>query len=100
VPARAIDADEAERYGIVTRVVPDEEILDAAIALADELCEFTPFGLFATKQVMWANVDIPNLEAAIQLENRNQIMASASGETEEAARAFFEKRKPHWSDEG
>jgi len=49
---------------------------------------------------MWANLDIPNLEAAIQLENRNQIMAGASGETEEAARAFFEKRKPRWSEGG
>ena len=96
--ARVVDADEAERYGIVTRVVPDEQILSAALALADELCDFTPFGLFATKQVMWANLDIPNLEAAIQLENRNQIMAGASGETEEAARAFFEKRKPHWKE--
>ena len=97
--ARSIDAAEAERYGVVTRVVDDEEIVDAALVLADELCDFTPFGLFATKQVMWANLDIPNLEAAIQLENRNQIMASSSGETEEAARAFFEKRKPRWSEE-
>jgi enoyl-CoA hydratase len=96
--ARVLDADRAERYGIVTRVVPDAEIESAALALADELCDFTPFGLFATKQVMWANLDIPNLEAAIQLENRNQIMAGASGETEEAARAFFEKRKPRWSE--
>ncbi|MEZ4289764.1 MAG: enoyl-CoA hydratase-related protein [Myxococcota bacterium] len=96
--ARTLEADEAERYGLVTRVVPDEEILPAALALAEELCDFTPFGLFATKQVMWANLDIPSLEAAIQLENRNQIMAGSSGETEEAARAFFEKRKPRWSE--
>ena len=74
--------------------------ITAALALADELCDFTPFGLFATKQVMWANLDIPNLEAAIQLENRNQIRAGASGETDEAARAFFEKRKPRWSEGG
>ena len=98
--ARVLDAEEAERYGIVTRVVDDGQVVDAALALAGELCDFTPFGLFATKQVMWANLDIPNLEAAIQLENRNQIMAGSSGETEEAARAFFEKRKPRWSDRG
>jgi enoyl-CoA hydratase len=96
--ARSLDAEEAERYGIVTRIAPDEEILGTALELADELCEFTPFGLFATKQVMWANLDIPNLEAAIQLENRNQIMASTSGETEEVARAFFEKRRPRWNE--
>ena len=98
--ARVIDAEEAERYGVVTRVVPDGEALPAALALADELCEFTPFGVFATKQVMWANLDVPSLESGIQLENRNQIMAGASGETEEAARAFFEKRKPRWSEAG
>ena len=97
---RVIDAAEAERYGVVTRVVPDDEVVQAALGLADELCDFTPFGVFATKQVMWANLDIPNLEAAIQLENRNQIMAAASGETEEAARAFFEKRKPRWPEGG
>ncbi len=97
--ARVIDAEEAERYGIVTRVVPDGEAEGAALALADELCDFTPFGVFATKQVMWANLDAPNLEAAIQLENRNQIMAGLSGETEEAALAFFEKRKPRWTQE-
>lgn len=96
--ARVIDAEEAERWGLVTRVVPDDEVVGAALALADELCDFTPFGLFATKQVMWANLDIPSLEAAIQLENRNQIMAGSSGEPEEAARAFFEKRKPRWSE--
>jgi len=46
-------------------------MVDAALSLADELCELTPFALFATKQAMWAILDIPSLEAAIQLENRN-----------------------------
>lgn len=95
--ARRIDAVEAERIGLVTRLSEDGRVVDDALALATELCELAPFGVFATKQVMWANLDVPNLEAAIQLENRNQIMAGSSGETEEAARAFFEKRKPVWS---
>ena len=64
------------------------------------MCDLTPFGLFATKQVIWASFDIPNLEAPIQFENRNQIMAGTSGETEEAARAFFEKHKPRWTGRG
>lgn len=94
--ARHIDAVEAERIGLVTRLAEEGAVLDDALALARELCEFAPFAVFATKQVMWANLDVHHLEAAIQLENRNQIMAGASGETEEAARAFFEKRKPVW----
>ncbi|MEZ5569288.1 MAG: enoyl-CoA hydratase-related protein [Halioglobus sp.] len=95
--ARVIDAEQAEAYGIVTRLVEDAQLQEAALSLADELCDFAPFGVMATKQVMWANLDTPNLEAAIQLENRNQIMAGLSGEAEEAGRAFFEKRKPRWS---
>jgi enoyl-CoA hydratase/carnithine racemase len=97
---RVIDAEEAERYGVVTRVVDDDGAVDAALALADELCDFTPFGVFATKQVMWANLDVASLEAAIQLENRNQIMAAGSGDIEEAARAFLEKRRPRWREDG
>jgi enoyl-CoA hydratase/carnithine racemase len=96
--ARVVDAEEAERYGLVTRIAEDGEVVDAALALADELCDFTPFGVFATKQVMWANLDVGSLEVGIQLENRNQIMAGSSGETREAAAAFFEKRKPRWSE--
>jgi len=49
---------------------------------------------------MWANLEVGSLEIGIQLENRNQIMAGSSGETQEAAAAFFEKRKPRWSEEG
>jgi len=95
--ARVVGAQEALHYGIVTRLSEAGGVVEAALALADEICDFSPFGVFATKQVMWANLDVPSLETAIQLENRNQIMAGASGETEEAARAFFEKRKPDWS---
>lgn len=95
--ARRIDAVEAERIGLVTRLAEDGRVVDDALTLAGELCEFAPFAVFATKQVMWANLDVNHLETAIQLENRNQIMAGSSGETQEAARAFFEKRKPVWS---
>lgn len=95
--ARRFDAVEAERIGLVTRLSDDGKVVDDALTLANELCEFAPFAVFATKQVMWANLDVHHLEAAIQLENRNQIMAGSSGETVEAARAFFEKRKPVWS---
>lgn len=95
--ARRFDAKEAHEIGMVTRLSEPDRVVDAASTLADEICDFSPFGVFATKQVMWANLDVPNLETAIHLENRNQIMAGASGETEEAARAFFEKRKPNWS---
>ena len=94
--ARRFDAQEALDIGVVTRISEPGKVVDAALTLADEICDFSPFGVFATKQVMWANLDVSNLETAIQLENRNQILAGSSGEVQEASQAFFEKRKPSW----
>jgi enoyl-CoA hydratase/carnithine racemase len=94
--ARVIDATEAERIGLVSRVVPDGSALDAALEIADTLCSYSPFGVVMTKQVMWANVDASNVEAALHLENRTQILASTTGDVMEAAAAFAEGRAPVW----
>ncbi len=94
--ARVIDAAEAERIGLVSRVVPDGSALDAALEIADTLCTYSPFGVVMTKQVMLANVDAANIEAAIHLENRTQILASTTGDVMEAATAFAEGRPPVW----
>lgn len=93
--ARRVDADQAERLGIVSEVVPDA--LARALELADTICDYSPFGVVMTKEVMWANLDAASLEQAIHLENRTQILASTGGEVAEAAAAFMEKRSPDWS---
>ena len=83
---RAIDAAEAERIGLVSRVVPDDALLTEAIALASQLAGHTALGLRMTKEVMWANLDAPSLDAALALENRNQTIAAQSPEV----RAFMD----------
>jgi len=95
--ARAFDAVEAERIGLVSRVVPDGTVLDAALEIAETICSYSPFGVVMTKEVMWANVDAPNVEAAIHMENRTQILASTTGDVVEAAAAFMERRAPVWN---
>lgn len=95
--ARAVDAEEAERIGLVSEVVPAGSLLDRALELAATICGYTPFGVAMTKEVMWSNLDAPSLEAAIHLENRTQILATTGGEMAEAARAFLEKRPPSWA---
>lgn len=95
--ARVLDAAQAEGWGLVTRVVDDEKLLDEALVLAESLCDFSPYGLISTKQAMWANLNAGSLEEAMQIENRNQILNGLSGDVEEAAAAFFEKRKPDFS---
>jgi enoyl-CoA hydratase/carnithine racemase len=98
--ARVFDATEAERIGLVSRVVPDGSVVDAALEIAQTLCSYSPFGVVMTKQVMWANVDAPNVEAAIHMENRTQILASTTGDVAEAATAFMERRAPEWGRNG
>lgn len=94
--ARVLDAAQAEAWGLVTRTAADQALQQAALELAETLCEFSPYGLVSTKQAMWSNLDAPSLEAAMQVENRNQILNGLSGDVQEAAAAFFEKRKPNF----
>lgn len=95
--ARTVDADEAARIGLVAQVTaPDESVMTRALELATAICEYSPFGVAMTKEVMWSNLDAPSFEAAVHLENRTQILASTGGEVMEAAAAFREKRPPRW----
>ena len=74
--ARRFGADEAERIGLVSEVVDDEQLMARAQEIADILLSHSPFGLEMTKQVLRANQDAPNVSAAIALENRTQILAA------------------------
>jgi enoyl-CoA hydratase len=93
---RFADAAEAERIGLVTRVVPDAELLDAAYAEADLILANGPFGVRMTKEVMWSQLEIGSLQAGIDLENRTQVLSSFAGDMEEAMAAFLEKRPPQF----
>ena len=89
---RLIDADEAERLGLVSRVVRDGSVVDAALDVADEIRANSPTGVWMTKEVMWSQLEVGSLQAGIDLENRTQIMTSMSDDMQEAVRAFLEKR--------
>ena len=96
--ARVIGASQAEQWGLVTRVVTEKKLLAEALTVAASLCDFSPYGVVSTKQAMWSNLDAGSLEQAIELENRNQILNGLSGDVNEAAAAFFEKRKPNFEE--
>ena len=95
---RKVDADEAARIGLVSRVVPDGTVVDVALDMAAAMCELSPYGLQLTKQVLWANLEAGSLRAAIDVENRNQLMAGHTGNLEEAKAAFREKRRPKYEE--
>jgi enoyl-CoA hydratase len=88
VTGRTVDAEQAERMGIVSRVIPDESFADEALALAGEIAAYTSYGLRNTKEVMWHNLDTNNMAAAIALENRNQELGSRTPEVQEYMNAY------------
>ncbi|MGZ4681828.1 MAG: enoyl-CoA hydratase/isomerase family protein [Acidimicrobiales bacterium] len=94
---RIIDADEAERIGLVVRVVDDDALLDAAFETAGQIVANSPFGVWMTKEVMWSNLETGSQQAGIDLENRTQILASTTGDMTEAVTAFLEKRPPNYT---
>ena len=91
--ARVVDADEALRLGMVSRVSLDDSVVDDALAIAETLCGYGKFGVESTKQVLWANLDAASLEAALHLENRSQILASTGGVMGDATEAFRHRQR-------
>jgi enoyl-CoA hydratase len=89
-------ADEAERIGLVLETVPDDVLMERVYAKADEIMLNSPIGVALTKEGMWSALEIPGQQAAIDLENRQQIMASLSENATEGMRAFMEKRPPQY----
>jgi enoyl-CoA hydratase len=96
---RIMDAVAAERIGFVSRVVPDEQLDQAAEELAREMVSATPFALRLTKEILNTNIDAPSLLAATEVEGRGNLLCGFTEDAQEATRAvFFEKRPPKYRD--
>lgn len=87
-----VDAAWAERIGLVSRVV-DGDIVEGAIEFGRDITRNSPFGVRMTKEVLAFSVDAPSMEAAVEMENRTQVIATRTGDMAEAVAAFKEKRE-------
>jgi 2-(1,2-epoxy-1,2-dihydrophenyl)acetyl-CoA isomerase len=88
-----LSATEAERIGLLNRVVPTEELPKAIDILADKLIKSPSLALGLAKQALWKNIQ-GSLASALREEARNQKVCLASEDHREAVRAFLEKRDP------
>ena len=86
---RTVSADEAQRRGLVSAMVEPDGLLNRALELGSLIAGLTPLGVQLTKRALQVNTDAPGLAAAMELENRNQVLAHA---TDEAA-----ARRQKWS---
>jgi enoyl-CoA hydratase/carnithine racemase len=91
---RFINAARALSTGLVSEVVPDAELPKAAESYVEEMLTTSPMGLRLTKEGLNIAVDAPSLEAAMAIENRNQILCSRTDDAREGMLAFLEKRPP------
>jgi enoyl-CoA hydratase len=89
---RPVDGAEAAAIGLVLETVPDGDLLDAAFRLAEQIVANTPLGTWMGKATLWSNLEIPSLEAAIDLEARTQILTLATEDAREQLLAYRERR--------
>ena len=91
--ARLLDAQEADRYGLVSRVVPDAELLERTLALAAQIASYSLPALMAIKESVnraWES----SLAEGILFERRELHARFASADAREGMQAFLDKRKP------
>ncbi len=86
-----VEAEEAQRIGLVNRVVPDDELVDAANALAGRLAAMPTRALGRIKQSLYASFE-SNLESALEAEAQGQTLCGYTNDHREGVAAFFEKR--------
>ncbi len=94
---RIFDAAEADRIGLVSQVVPDGQVVEAALEVARQIAANNEYGVWMTKLGANATLDAPSLRHAMELENRTQVLGTFTGNMSEASQAFREGREPRWN---
>jgi enoyl-CoA hydratase/carnithine racemase len=94
---RFINAERALATNLVSEVVPDDQLEAAAQSYIDEMLTTSPMGLRLTKEGLNMAIDAAGLEAAMAIENRNQLMCSKTSDAKEGMMAFMEKRAPNYT---
>ena len=95
---RFIHADRALSVGLINQIVPDDELDAAGEVFVEEMLATSPMGLRLTKEGLNMAVDAASLEAAMAIENRNQILCAGTEDVKEGMQAFLEKRTPVYQD--
>jgi enoyl-CoA hydratase/carnithine racemase len=91
-----IDAGRSLAVGLVSQVVEPGQLEAAVEEDLQLMLTNSPLGLRLSKEALNVNIDIGSLEAAIALEDRNQILCAQTADTQEAMAAFAERRTPQY----
>jgi methylglutaconyl-CoA hydratase len=94
---RLFDAEEARRIGLVTEIVPAENLMARARELAGQLMENSPASLLYTKRLLSEAARV-ELDRQIEVSVRENAAIRATADFREGITSFLEKRKPKWTD--
>jgi len=95
---RLIEAEEAERIGLVNAIHAADELLPAALAMAAAIAANSPGGVKLSKRALQANMEVGSYAAALELENRGQALLTRTDDMREALAAFKAHREPQFAD--
>ena len=95
---RFIHADRALAVSLVSQVVPDADLEQAAQPYVDEMLRTSPMGLRLTKEALNTAIDAGGLDAALAMEDRHQSLLMMTDDSVEAVMSFLEKREPDYKD--
>jgi 2-(1,2-epoxy-1,2-dihydrophenyl)acetyl-CoA isomerase len=93
---RVIDAHEAERIGLVSRVVPQEQLMETAMSLAKEISANAPLAVQLTKAAAYQSLNL-SPEAALQIAASFQGIAQNTSDHLEGVHAILAKRTPNFT---
>jgi enoyl-CoA hydratase/carnithine racemase len=93
---RVFGAEEARDMGLVLDVVAEGAVVERALETARLIAANPPLAVWMTKETMWQTIDSPSFRHALDMENRTQVMCTATGELGEAFAAFREGRPARW----
>jgi enoyl-CoA hydratase/carnithine racemase len=94
---RVVEAEEAARIGLVNRIVPADDLLDEALAMARLISSNSPAGVTMSKRALQCNQQIGSYASALELENRGQALLTRGSDMPEALAAFKEHRAPRFT---
>lgn len=96
---RDVDAREAAEIGLVSRTVPDDQLMAESLDLARQINGWSAQGISLTKRMMWAGLETSSLRAAVELESHTQLFVRMTTKNfEEAVKARKEGRPPQFKD--
>jgi enoyl-CoA hydratase/carnithine racemase len=91
ISGRAVSAEEADRRGLVSQLVEPEALLDRSVELASHIAKLSPLAVQLTKRALQVNTDAADLFSAMELENRNQVLAVSTDHSAD--------RRAEWSED-